>query len=205
LHEFSRSQRALIIEDDYDGEFRTKGEPLKAIYSQEPADLAFYIGSFSKCMFPGVRLGYVIAPQWAIEPLVLAKNCTDWHSSCVIQAATASFISEGHLSTHVAKLRTAYRGRIGALVEALSEKFGDKLRPIVPDYGTHVSAEGDPAVDWDAVAARALANGVQLHSLSRYHLGDGRPGLLFAIGSESEARLRLAVDRLSGVVRQAVT
>jgi GntR family transcriptional regulator/MocR family aminotransferase len=201
LHEFSRSRRALIIEDDYDGEFRTKGEPLKAIYSQEPADLVFYIGSFSKCMFPGVRLGYLIAPHWAIDPLVLAKNITDWHSSSVIQAATASFISEGHLSTHVAKMRTAYRGRITALLEALSEKFGGKLQPIVPDYGTHVSAEGDPAVDWDAVAAKARLNGVQLHSLSRYHLGEGRRGLLFAVGTESEARLRLAVDRLSGVVR----
>lgn len=205
LHEFSRSQRALIIEDDYDGEFRTKGEPLKAIYSQEPADLAFYIGSFSKCMFPGVRLGYVIAPHWAIDPMVLAKNITDWHSSSVIQAATASFISEGHLSTHVAKMRTAYRNRIAALLDALAAKFDGTLQPIVPDYGTHVSAAGDPAVDWDAVAARAQASGVQVHSLSRYYLNEGRPGLLFAVGTEPEARLRLAVDRLASIVRQAVT
>lgn len=201
LHEFSRQRRALIVEDDYDGEFRTRGEPLRSIYSQEPADLAFYIGSFSKCMFPGVRLGYVIAPPWAIEPLALAKNIADWHSSSVMQAATASFISEGHLSTHVAKMRTAYRGRIEALLEALSEKFDGMLRPIAPDYGTHVSAEGDPAVDWDAVAARAQANGVRIHSLSRYHLGEGRAGLLFGIGAESEPRLRLAVDRLSGLIR----
>jgi len=201
LHEFARSRRALIIEDDYDGEFRTKGEPLKAIYSQEPADLVFYIGSFSKCMFPGVRLGYVIAPQWAIEPMVLAKNITDWHSSSVIQAATASFISEGHLSTHVAKMRTAYRARIAALLDALSAKFEGRLRPIVPNYGTHVSAEGDPSIDWDAVAEKARANRIQLHSLSRYHFGEGCPGLLFAVGAESEARLRLAVDRLSGLVR----
>jgi GntR family transcriptional regulator/MocR family aminotransferase len=201
LHEFSRKRHALIIEDDYDGEFRTKGEPLRAIYSQEPADLAFYIGSFSKCMFPGVRLGYVIAPRWAIEPLCLAKNCTDWHSSSVMQAATASFISDGHLSAHVAKMRTTYRNRIAALLDALSEKFDGLLRPIAPNYGTHVSAAGDPAVNWDAVAARAQANGVQLHSLSRYHFDEGRPGLLFAVGAESEARLRLAVDRLSSLPR----
>ncbi|HEX6661769.1 MAG TPA: PLP-dependent aminotransferase family protein [Sphingomicrobium sp.] len=201
LHEFARQRRALIVEDDYDGEFRTKGEPLKAIYSQEPTDLVFYIGSFSKCMFPGMRLGYVIAPRWAIDPLVLAKNCTDLHSSSVMQAAAASFISEGHLSAHVAKMRATYRGRITALLEALWTKFGERLRPIAPNYGTHVSAEGDPAVDWDAVAAKAQANGVQLHSLSRYYLGDGRPGLLFAVGTESEARLRLAVERLASLVR----
>ncbi len=152
-------------------------------------------------MFPGVRLGYMIAPSWAMEPLVLAKSCTDWHSSSVMQAATACFISEGYLSAHVAKMRGIYRGRIAALMDALTGKFDGKLRPIAPIYGTHVSAEGDPAVDWDAVAEKAQANGVQLHSLSRYHYGDGRPGLLFAVGTESEARLRLAVERLSNLVR----
>ena len=205
LHEFSRRRRALIIEDDYDGEFRTKGEPLKAIYSREPTDLVFYMGSFSKCMFPGVRLGYVISPRWAIEPLVLAKNITDWHSSSVMEAATACFICEGHLSAHVAKMRAAYRGRIAALLDALSANFEGKLRPIVPNYGAHVSAVGDSAVDWDAVAEKAQTIGIQLHSLSQYHLGDGRAGLLFAVGTETEARLRLAVERLSGLVRQAVT
>jgi GntR family transcriptional regulator/MocR family aminotransferase len=198
---FAKEKRALIIEDDYDGEFRAEGEPLRAIYSQDSTDLVFYIGTFSKCMFAPLRLGYLIAPEWAIDALVLAKNCADWHCSSVIQSATASFISEGSLSAHVAKMRSVYRNRRSALLDALSTLLAGRLRPMISNYGMHLATEGDAAIDWDTVAEKAQANGVQLHSLSRYYSGNAVPGLLFALGAESEQRLILAVERLSALLR----
>ena len=199
LLEFARKHRALIIEDDYHGEFRTEGEPLKAIYGVESADLVFYVGTFSKCMFPPLRLGYLIAPAWARHALILAKNCTDWHSPSITQAATGLFIEEGHLSAHVARMRTIYRQRRAALIEAIAMHFGDSLRPVLASYGLQLSARGDPAIDWDAVAAQARLEGIEMHSLSRYFSGVPVPGLLFSLGSENETRLSHAVERLAAI------
>jgi GntR family transcriptional regulator/MocR family aminotransferase len=201
LYQYAKAHQTLIIEDDYDGEFRTEGEPLKAIYSEEASDLVFYIGTFSKCMLPSIRLGYMIVPEWARRALVLAKNCADWNSSSIVQWATARFIAEGYLSAHVARMRTVYRARRAELVKALATNFGDSLRPVVSNYGMHLSASGDPAIDWDGVSRKASADGVNVHSLSRYYLETPLPGLLFGLGHEPAERLAIAVERLASAAR----
>jgi GntR family transcriptional regulator/MocR family aminotransferase len=201
LYQFAKERHALIVEDDYDGEFRTAGEPLKAIYSQEASEQVFYLGTFSKCMIPTIRLGYLIAPAWAREALVLAKNCTDWNSSPIIQRATARFISEGYLSAHVARMRAVYRDRRAHVVRALAANFGSTLRPVVSNYGLHLTASGDPNIDWDAIAWEAGENGVSVHALTRYYMDEPLPGLLFGLGSESKERLVIAVERLAAIAR----
>jgi GntR family transcriptional regulator/MocR family aminotransferase len=201
LYEFAKEHHTLIIEDDYDGEFRTDGEPLKAIYSQEASELVFYIGTFSKCMLPSIRLGYMIVPAWARDSLVLAKNCADWNSSSIVQWSTARFISEGYLSAHVARMRSVYRARRNELTRALAANFGAKLRPIVSNYGMHLSASGDPGVDWDAVSRKASEAGVNVHSLTRYYSGEAMPGLVFGMGAEPVERLTLGVERLASIIR----
>ncbi len=111
LVDFARRHGAVIIEDDYDGEFRFGDKPLQSLRATDPADVVFYVGTFSKCMLPSLRLGFVVVPDWARRTLVAAKNCLDWHCSTPLQIGVAAFIAEGHLAHHVRKMRQLYGKR----------------------------------------------------------------------------------------------
>ena len=94
---FAHRKGAVIVEDDYDGEFRHDGAPIAALKARD-ADLVFHVGSFSKCMLPTLRLGFIVAPGMSRSAIIAAKNCTDWHTSAPVQAGVAAFISGGHLT-----------------------------------------------------------------------------------------------------------
>ena len=198
LWKFAEDAQALIIEDDYDGEFRTNGQPFKALYGPGASERIFYVGTFSKCMFPSLRLGYLIAPEWALETLIVAKNCADWYTSSIVQTAMAAFIAQGHLSAHVARMRSVYRERKAVVLEAVEAHFGGKLRPFESSYGVHLSAEGTPEIDWEKTVQKAQEGGVQIHTLARYYSGTPSPGLLFGLGAEPKERLQVAIERLAG-------
>jgi GntR family transcriptional regulator/MocR family aminotransferase len=185
LIELSRAREAVIVEDDYDGEFRHDGTALQALRSTDAADVVFYVGTFSKCMLPALRLGFLVAPDWALGALVLAKNCLDWHCSTPTQLAVAGFIADGHLARHIRKMRHIYAERRGALLMSLREKFDDRLDVVPSLYGMHVTALArTTAVDLESVAAGLLRNNVKLHTLRRYHLGpERRQGLVFGLGT----------------------
>ena len=183
LVSLTRKRGALIIEDDYDGEFRFEGGALEALRTADAAELVFYVGTFSKCMLPALRLGYIVAPAWAMPTLVAAKNCMDWHSPVPIQASVAGFIAEGHLTRHVRKMREIYRRRRGSLIEGLTRELAEWLEPVPSFYGMHVAAVARRGVDAEAAAAAALREGVRIHTLARYFLGrPDRTGMVFGYG-----------------------
>ena len=110
LLNFARTHGAVVVGDEYDGEFRYDGTPLQALRSTATANDVFYVGTFSKCMFPALRLGFVVAPEWAIPTLITAKNCLDWHCPTLTQMAVASYIADGHLSRRVRNSETYIGG-----------------------------------------------------------------------------------------------
>lgn len=173
------------MEDDYDGEFRYDGSSLQALRSANAADLVFYVGTFSKCMLPALRLGFLVAPQWAMRALVLAKNCLDWHCSTPTQLAVAGFIADGHLSRHIRRMRRKYAERREALLTALSGKLDDWLQVVPSVYGMHVTALARTVeVDLEQVSVDLLKRDVKLHTLRRYHMGaESRQGLVFGFGT----------------------
>ena len=116
LLDLARQTGAVIVEDDYDGEFRYGGSPLEALRGEASADHVFYVGSFSKCMLPAIRLGFLVAPRWALSALVAAKNASDWHCSSPIQTAVGGFIRDGHLARHIRRVRRIYLKRRDHLV-----------------------------------------------------------------------------------------
>jgi GntR family transcriptional regulator/MocR family aminotransferase len=184
LVEFARSCGAVIIEDDYDGEFRYDGSPLEALRTSDAADIVFYVGTFSKCMLSALRLGFVIAPDWAMRTLIAAKNCLDWHCSTPIQSGVAGFIAEGHLAHHVRKIRDIYKQRRQLLLDFLQQQLGEWLTPIPSFYGMHVAAVARTSLDLDGVAETLLEDNVKIHTLSRYYLGpQTRTGLIFGYGA----------------------
>ena len=191
LVEFARSRGAVIVEDDYDGEFRYDGSPLEALRTADAADVVFYVGTFSKCMLAALRLGFIIAPQWAMQTLVSAKNCLDWHCSTPVQMSVAGFISAGHLSHHVRKMRRTYQQRRHLLLHSLLEDLADWLEPIPSFYGMHVAAAARASLDFDAVAESLLQNNVKIHAFSRYYLGPPtRAGLIFGYGAVDLREMR---------------
>jgi GntR family transcriptional regulator/MocR family aminotransferase len=180
LVEFARRHGSVIVEDDYDAEFRFGENPLQSLRASDAADVVFYVGTFSKCMLPSLRLGYVVVPDWARRTLVAAKNCLDWHCSTPLQIGVSAFIEGGHLARHVRKMRQIYRGRRQRLFALLRRDFSEWLEPIPSLYGMHVAAWARDGVDLDATVQALADRAVKIHTLGRYHLTQSpRSGLVF--------------------------
>lgn len=187
---FARERGAVIVEDDYDGEFRYEGSPLAALRSVDAADVVFYVGTFSKCMLPALRVGFLIAPRWAMRTLIAAKNCLDWHCSIPIQRAIAHFIEAGHLARHVRKMRSIYGKRRQCVLEILRRDFASDLEAIPSFYGMHVTATTRDGADLEATSRALVDDGVHLHSIARYHLGAPRAtGFVFGYGAVDESAI----------------
>ena len=197
LIEFARERGAVIVEDDYDGEFRYEGSPLPALRTSQAADVVFYVGTFSKCMLSALRLGFIVAPPWAISTLTAAKNCLDWHCATPIQSAVAAFIAEGHLTRHVRKMRGIYKERREVLLQSLQDKLGDWLFPIPSYYGMHVAAVARAPLDLEAVSEALSRQHIKIHTLSRYFLGaQTQAGLVFGYGTVDLAEIRRGISAL---------
>jgi len=202
LIEFARLHNAVIVEDDYDGEFRFAGSPLTALRAHDASDVVFYVGTFSKCMLPSLRLGFIIAPEWARRALVAAKNCLDWHCSIPIQLGVAAFIAEGHLARHVRKMRRVYQQRRQLLMQVLDQDFSRSLEAIPSHYGMHISAVACIDIDLERASEKLARNNIQLHTFSRYYLGpQTRQGLIFGLGAPHPADLRRALSALHSAMR----
>lgn len=180
---FARANGAVIVEDDYDGEFRYEGSPVEALRTAEAADIVFYVGTFSKCMLPSLRLGFIVAPPWAMRTLIAAKNCLDWHCPIPTQMGVAGFIGEGHLTRHVRKMRGIYDQRRRLIMSFMTEHLSEWFDPVPPLYGMHIAALARDGIDVEAVTARLLASNVKIHTLDRYHLGTPkRRGIVLGYG-----------------------
>ncbi|MDM0009168.1 PLP-dependent aminotransferase family protein [Variovorax sp. J22G73] len=197
---FARARNAVVIEDDYDSEFRFAGRPLDALQTLDRAESVFYVGTFSKSLFPALRLGFVVAPPWARAALVRARELADWHGPVLGQEALAAFIAEGHLARHIRKMRKLYGARRGTLLDALARHGEGRLEAIPSDAGLHLSAWLRGDVRADTVVERAAAAGITLPPLSRFALDPRAPGvpngLAFGYGLIGESQIDGAVRRL---------
>jgi GntR family transcriptional regulator/MocR family aminotransferase len=202
LLQFAARTGAVIVEDDYDGEFRYDGSPIEALRTEASAEQVFYVGSFSKCMLPSLRLGFVVPPRWAMRTLVAAKNSLDWHCPVPLQMGVAAFVADGHLGRHVRRLRRIYRERRDHLSAALQDRLGDTLQPIVSHYGMHMAALTRATIDCEAVSSALAGRGIQVHALDRYYHGPvPRSGFVLSYATADTAQLTAAVDALAEEIR----
>lgn len=195
LNQFAARTGAVVVEDDYDGEFRHDGSPLEALRTNNSADHVFYVGSFSKCMLPSLRLGFMVPPRWAMKTLVAVKNSLDWHCPLPSQLAVAAFIRNGHLKGHVKRLRSLYRERRDRLLAALGED--GTLRPVPSSYGMHIATLAGKGVDCERVSSTLARQGIKIHALDRYYLGKvTERGFVLSYATVGEEALTIAVDAL---------
>ena len=202
LLEFAQARRAVVIEDDYDGEFRFAGKPLDALQTLDRHGTVFYVGTFSKSLFPALRLGFVIAPPWARSALAAAKQLSDWHAPLVAQDTLAAFIAEGHLARHVRKMRGIYGERREMLEAALESACGDSVRVIGIGAGLHLAAQIDPSIPTAGLIDRAREASVALDPMQRFAVkGRAAPGLVFGYGAIGAAEIPEAVRLLARSMR----
>ena len=186
LLEFARVNDAVIIEDDYDGEFRFGTTPRDALQTLDRAGSVFYVGTFSKSLFPGIRLGFVVTPPWAKRTLRSAKQVTDWHQPVLEQDALAAFISEGHMARHVRKMRKLYAERRELMMSGLQTHLGAWLDPIPASGGMHLTALAREPLDFDAIARTARQRNMDVRSLRALSAGgDCQAGLVLGYGATS--------------------
>ncbi|TFW17685.1 PLP-dependent aminotransferase family protein [Massilia arenosa] len=175
---------AVILEDDYDGEFRFDARPLDALQTLDRGASVFYLGTFSKSLFPGLRLGFVAAPAWARAALVAAKQAADAHGPLIEQHALAAFIEEGHLARHVRRMRRVYGERRTALLGGLARHCGEWLDPVPNSAGLHLTAYARRGLKLQDLMGRAAAQGVGVYALAPYYAGRvSRDGLVFGYGT----------------------
>jgi GntR family transcriptional regulator/MocR family aminotransferase len=198
LLDFARSHKAAIVEDDYDGEFRYDGRPHDALKTIDRWDAVFFVGTFSKCLFPGLRLGYVVPPPWALGPLVQLKRLVDWHCNVPAQDTLADFIGQGHLARHVRRMRGIYAERRNLLIEALREPELERRLDLVPGTsGLHLAALARQGLDIDAIIDHARRAGIGIYSIDEYRCGAASPrGLLFGYGAIESAAMKNGLGAL---------
>lgn len=199
LLNWAAREQAVIVEDDYDGEFRFTPRPLDALKTLDRDGRVFYVGTLSKSMLPVLRIGFIVAPAWAREALIAARQATDFAAPALMQMAVADFIAEGHLLRHVRRMRAEYAERRRALEHSLKQQLGARADIYPAIAGLHLAAA--LPVDCAALAQRAWSAGVGVEPLSRYRLAaEGVDGLVFGYGAIGAARIPEAVRRLAEVL-----
>ncbi|MDQ6880230.1 MAG: PLP-dependent aminotransferase family protein, partial [Candidatus Dormibacteraeota bacterium] len=198
---------AWVLEDDYNGEYRYDTDPIPAVQALDHAGRVIYVGTFSKTLAPGLRIGYLIVPPVLIAPVVRARLASDLHTSVAEQAALADFLTGGHFARHVRRTRELYRRRQRVLVDLAPALTGGLLDVRSAPAGMQVLGLLPRGVDARAVARAAAERGVQVTPLSRSAptaMTDGRSGLLLGYAAFNLEATRSALATLGEVLAEVV-
>ncbi|MGA8409524.1 MAG: PLP-dependent aminotransferase family protein [Candidatus Acidiferrales bacterium] len=188
---------AWIIEDDYDSEYRLGGRPIASLQGLDSDQRVIYVGTFSKVMFPALRLGYVVVPKDLVDAFSDARNATDQFSSTLYQAVTTDFIREGHLARHIRRMRMLYMERRAALVAAIEKQMDGRLEVLGAEAGMHLVALLPPGVSDVAVAKKAAKMGISAMPLSSCYLKPpARGGLILGYGGVDARQIRDGMSKL---------
>ena len=197
---WARRHRAWIVEDDYDSEFRYSGRPLQALQGLDPIGCVIYTGTFSKVLFPSLRLGYMVVPESLVDTFVSARALADRHPPGLEQAIVAEFLAAGHFARHVRRMRTLYAERQEALVAALGRELAGAIETSPAEAGMNLTAwlRGN-ASDLE-LSNKAARVGVVVTPVSAYALEvKPRPGLLLGYAAFSTRQIREAVRKLAQI------
>ncbi|WP_250474985.1 PLP-dependent aminotransferase family protein [Caballeronia sp. GAFFF1] len=198
---WARSAGSWIIEDDYDSELRYEGYPFPSLQGQVP-DRVIYLGTFSKVLFPSLRLGYVIAPAQLVDAFCGARILMDRHPPSADQYTLAAFIAEGNLERHIQRVRKVYGDQRSHLIRTLERVLPRELAWVEPgDQGMHLVLWLAGNCDDRVVAQRAAQAGVSVRPLSpMYAPGTERHGLVLGFGGFKDAHIQASTERLAEVI-----
>jgi GntR family transcriptional regulator/MocR family aminotransferase len=202
LLDWAGRANAWVVEDDYDSEFRYAGRPLAALSGLDREGRVFYLGTFSKSLFPALRLGYLVVPPDMVDAFVAARAVIDRQTATLPQAVVADFINEGHFVRHIRRMRTLYSERQETLLRAAGRELGGLLEVCPCETGLHlVGWLADGRKDRQASQAAERVGG-EVPPLSSYCVQRrGREGLLLGYAGSDARQIRDAVRRLGSALR----
>ncbi len=204
LLDWARRHRSWIIEDDYDSEYRYASRPLPALQGMDEAARVIYIGTFSKVLFPALRVGYLVAPASLVDSFIAHRDAFDLFSPTLYQRVLTDFLGDGHFGRHLRRMRAIYQGRRDALVEAIRRRLDGILTIVNADAGMHLAAWLPAGIDDREVARHAAMRGISATALSSCYAGKSRrPGLVLGFGSIAEEAVVPAVEALAGAIEDA--
>jgi len=203
LLDWAQRNQAWIVEDDYDSEYRYASRPLGSLQGMDAASRVIYIGTFSKVLFPSLRLGYVVVPPALLGAFIRLREAIDIFSPTLYQLVLTDFLQEGHFARHLRRMRSIYLKRRNALVESIGEYFGELLQPCNTDAGLHLSAFLPEGTNDCEVVRRAAERGINATALSTCYAGKAaRSGLILGFGGADERKIRVAAQTLGKIIRE---
>jgi GntR family transcriptional regulator/MocR family aminotransferase len=202
LLEWAQKAGSWIVEDDYDSEFRYDSMPIASLQGLDTNSRVIYIGTFSKVLFPSLRVGYLVIPPDLVERFSAVRQATDLCPSHGNQAVLAEFIREGHFSRHIRKMRQVYSERRRVLVEEVERELGDCCKILGGEAGMHLTVSIDERLRDTEIAAKAAHRKLWLSALSLSYVGSTpRQGFVLGFGNTSAAEIPGAVRLLKKLLR----
>ena len=204
LLEYARQHGVWILEDDYDSEFRYGSHPLASLQGLDEAGRVIYVGSLGKILFPGLRIGYMVAPEHLVDTFRTGVAELYREGQLMHQAVLAEFIMDGYLTSHVRRMRALYGERRQILIDAIHSRFGDTLPVMGDEAGLHLVLGLPEGTNDRTVTTAAFEAGVVVRPLSTYYSQESaaQPGLLLGYACVPHERIGPAFDALAKVIER---
>jgi GntR family transcriptional regulator/MocR family aminotransferase len=203
LLEYAAARKVWIIEDDYDSEFRYGSRPLASLQGMDTDDRVLYMGTFSKTMFPSLRIGFMVVPESLATTFAIGVSELYRGSQVFMQAIMADFMTEGHFASHIRRMRLLYAERLQLLQAAIGRHFGDRITLTGGEAGLHLALGLPAQCDDLAISRAARAAGIVARPLSRYymHPDTTRNGLLLGYACVPNEQIAPAFDKLAAIIK----
>ncbi len=201
LLKWAKRRNAIVVEDDYDGEFRYEGHPLESLQGLDREGRVVYIGTFSRTVFSALRIGYLIAPKRLVQAFTAAKWLCDRHTATLEQATLAEFISSGMYERYLRRVRRQNSSRRKVLMAAIRTHLGNRVEVTGDGSGAHVVLWPGRRISEESVISKAATQGVRVYGISAYCLGrPRRTGIMLGYSRMGEAQIREGIRRLGQVI-----
>jgi GntR family transcriptional regulator/MocR family aminotransferase len=201
LLDWAQNTGSWIIEDDYDSEYRYESMPIASLQGLDGNARVIYIGTFSKVVFPSLRLGYIVIPEDLVDRFLRIRRVMDLGAPTFYQEVLADFIDEGHFGRHIRRMRVVYRERRSALVESITEELGTMVKVIGDKAGMHLTIALQNGSRDREIAERAARQNLWLWPLSTAYAGKAlRSGFILGFGSTRVADIPRAVSKLRNLL-----
>ncbi|MDX8527067.1 PLP-dependent aminotransferase family protein [Mesorhizobium sp. MSK_1335] len=205
LLDIAETGNSWVIEDDFDGEYRFQGRPVPAIQSMDRSGRVIYVGTFAKLLFPALRLGFMVLPPELAGPIVNALSTTGQFAPLLLQAALADFITEGHMSRHLKRMRRIYAQRRQLFREIVTERLRDEITLSPAEAGIQVVGYLREGIDDIEVSQAAARRAINVSPLSKYFQNTApTQGLVLGYAACDAAQMRDGVERLAAAIRETL-
>jgi GntR family transcriptional regulator / MocR family aminotransferase len=200
LLDWAQQAGSWIIEDDYDAEYRYDSLPIASLQGLDANARVIYIGTFSKVLFPALRIGYIVIPLDLVDSFVAMRRLMDLGPATFHQEVLADFIAEGHFARHIRRMRVLYAERRRVLVDCIEKELGSMVKVLGDAAGMHLALSLPPQTCDTEIAARAARQNLRLWPLSPSYVGEACPGLILGFGSAAVEEIPAAVRKIRNLL-----